>query len=66
MSPTSLNPMALSVTDLARLLSHAGGQPIARSRIEQDLVEGAPRNADGTLNLVYYAAWLVQEVSRGD
>ncbi len=26
--------------------------------IEADLEAGAPRNADGTINLVHYAAWL--------
>ena len=34
--------------------------------IELDIAEGAPTNADGTLNLVHYAAWLVKEMAGGD
>jgi len=30
------------------------------------VVQGAPTNPDGTLNLVRYVAWLVKECSCGD
>jgi len=29
--------------------------------IREDIDDGAPLNADGTLNLVHYAAWLARE-----
>jgi len=58
LSPTSLTP-----ADAARLLSRVGGQLIRLETIEADLAAGAPANADGTLNLVHYAAWLVREVT---
>lgn len=62
-----LNPAALPLADAARLLSAAGGQRITVDMLEADRVVGAPANADGTLNLVHYAAWLVREMSgRGD
>jgi len=62
-----LNPAALPLADAARLLSAAGGQRITVDMLEADQVVGAPANADGTLNLVHYAAWLVREMSgRGD
>jgi hypothetical protein len=62
-----LNPAALPLADAARLLSAAGGQRITLDMLEADRVAGAPANADGTLNLVHYAAWLVREMSgRGD
>ncbi len=62
-----LNPAALPLADAARLLSAAGGQRITVDTLEADQVVGAPVNADGTLNLVHYAAWLVREMSgRGD
>ncbi len=62
-----LNPAALPLADAARLLSAAGGQRITLDMLEADRVVGAPANADGTLNLVHYAAWLVREMSgRGD
>lgn len=61
-----LNPAALPLPDAARLLSAAGGQRITLDMLEADRAAGAPANADGTLNLVHYAAWLVRETSRGD
>jgi len=33
--------------------------------IQTDIDDGAPLNADGTLNLVHYAAWLVKEMATG-
>ena len=54
-----VNPAALSIPALARLLSAAGGQRITIEMIEADLATGAPTNPDGTIHLVHYAAWLV-------
>jgi hypothetical protein len=59
----TLNPTALSLQDVAMLLSRMGGQPISEEMIRVDLAEGAPTNVDGTINLVHYAAWLVKEMS---
>ena len=61
LSPTSLTP-----ADAARLLTRAGGQPVSVEIIQADLAAGAPANADGTINLVHYAAWLLREMGRGD
>lgn len=47
-----LNPARLSLDDAVRLL-HAD-----RTWLEADIAAGAPTNADGTINLVHYAAWL--------
>jgi hypothetical protein len=63
---SALNPTALSVTDAARLLSAASGQPITDEMIQSDMDAGAPANPNGTINLVWYGAWLVREMaSRG-
>jgi hypothetical protein len=62
----SLRPTSLAVADLARLLTKAGGQPVTIAMLEADLAAGAPANADGTINLVHYAAWLVREMSARD
>jgi hypothetical protein len=62
----SLNPTSLTLADAARLLTKAGGQPVRVEAIQADLAAGAPANADGTINLVHYAAWLVREVERRD
>ena len=58
-----LNPAALPLADAARLLSAAGGQVVTVEMMEGDVDAGAPTNADGTLNLVAYAAWLVKEMA---
>lgn len=60
----SRNPTALTAADLAILLSRAGGTPVTEEMLQADLLAGAPANADGTINLVHYAAWLVTEVAR--
>jgi len=56
-----LNPTALPLADAARLLSAVGGQAVRVEMLEADVAAGAPTNANGTLNLVHYAAWLVRE-----
>ena len=52
-----LNPAALAVEEAARALG------VGREVLEADVAAGAPTNADGTLNLVHYAAWLVKELA---
>ena len=56
-----MSPTAIAVIDAARLLSAAGGHSVTPEQIQADIVAGAPTNADGTINLVHYAAWLVRE-----
>ena len=59
-----INPAALTIPDAARLLAKVSGRPIAEELLRRDVSAGAPTNADGTLNLVRYAAWLVRELHR--
>jgi len=61
-----LNPTALPLADAARLLSAVGGQSVTVEMLEADVAAGAPTNADGTLNLVHYAAWLLREMTAHD
>ncbi len=61
-----INPLALPIPDAAQLLSKAGGRLIQPKQIEADIAAGAPRNVDGTINLVAYCAWLTRERGRGD
>jgi hypothetical protein len=66
-SPTGgLNPNALTLANAARLLTRAGGQAVTLEMLQADLADGAPANADGTINLVHYAAWLVREMGSRD
>jgi hypothetical protein len=62
----SLSPTSLAVADAARVLIKAGGQPVTVAMLEADLAAGAPANADGTINLVHYSAWLVRETPTRD
>jgi len=59
----SLNPAALPVAEAARVLATLLGKPITAAMLEADLAAGAPRNADGSIHLVHYAAWLVKETA---
>lgn len=63
-----LSPAALGVADAARVLTRiggAGGKPITEEMLRADIDAGAPTNANGTINLVHYAAWLVKEMNAG-
>jgi len=56
-----VDPMSVSIDQAAQVLG------LARETLEADIVAGAPTNADGSVNLVHYAAWLVKEAAaRGD
>jgi len=59
-----LNPNSLSLQAAAHLLSRAGNREITVDCLEADLAAGAPTNPDGTLNLVHYTAWNVQQYSQ--
>ncbi len=61
-----LAPQALRLEDMARLLSAAGPKAVTVEMLQADIDAGAPTNADGTMNLVHYVAWLVKELARGD
>jgi hypothetical protein len=58
-----LDPAALSIDELATLLTRAGGRPIGADQVRRDLAAGAPQNPDGTLHLVHYAAWLALQTA---
>lgn len=56
------DPTAISPEDAAELLTEEGGWPVTPEMLHLDVAAGAPRNEDGTLNLVYFASWLVREM----
>lgn len=58
----AVNPMALSIEEVSRLLSAAGGKRVTIEEVQADIDAGAPVSPDGRINLVHYAAWLVREV----
>ncbi len=65
MTPT-LSPSALNLADAAKVLSKLFAKPVTEAMLREDIADGAPTNADDTLNLVHYAAWLMREVAGAD
>lgn len=65
-SRRQLSPTSMTLADAAKLLTAVGGSSVTEEMLREDLGLGAPANADGTLNIVHYAAWLVREVARGN
>jgi len=57
----SLKLTALEPETLARLLKQAGSRTISTETLAADIEAGAPKNPDGTVNLIHYAAWLALE-----
>ena len=56
----SLKLTALQPEMLVNLLRRAGSRLISAESLAADFEAGAPRNEDGTVNLIEYAAWLVK------
>jgi hypothetical protein len=54
---------ALTFEQAADLLRRAGSQRVTVAALRADLEAGAPVNADGTLNLLAYGAWLVRALA---
>ena len=65
MSETTPSLTALTVAQVAKVLSAAGGRTVSEDMIRADLDAGAPVNGDGTINLIHYAAWLAKAASGG-
>ena len=63
--PDEINPTALSPEVAAAVLARSCGQPVTADMIRDDIADGCPTNADGTLHLVTYVAWMIQEQKRG-
>ena len=60
-----VDPNRLTIEQAAKLLSAAAKVRIPPDQIAADLEAGAPRNPDGTISLVHYAAWILKEMGRG-
>jgi len=63
----ALSPSAMTLEQAARVLAAVGARYATVENLRHDIEAGAPVNADGTINLVHYAAWLAKEMAaRGD
>ena len=56
----SLKLTALQPELLVNILKGAGSRLISAELLVADFAAGAPRNEDGTINLVEFAAWIVK------
>jgi|GEM_PF-803224 predicted transcriptional regulator len=54
-APARLDPAALTVAQLARLLG------VAEQKVREHVARGAPVGPDGRINLVHYTAWLLKK-----
>ena len=60
-----IDPLAMTVAQTAKVLSAVSGEQITEDMLHADVEAGAPVTADGRINLVYYAAWLVRQEQKG-
>lgn len=51
----------LTKDELVLAMRRAGSRTISLERLEADIAAGAPVNADGTVNILKYVAWIVKE-----
>ena len=56
----SLKLTALPPEMLVNILKQAGSRLISAERLAADFAAGAPKNEDGTINLIEFAAWIVK------
>ncbi|MDD5699418.1 MAG: hypothetical protein PHH77_12460 [Victivallaceae bacterium] len=59
----SIKLTALSVPNLVKLLKRSGCRSVSEETVREDIANGAPVNPDGTINLIFYTAWLIKEAS---
>jgi hypothetical protein len=62
----SLKITVLPPETLVRLLKQAGSRTVSAESLAEDVAAGAPKNQDGTINLIEYAAWLAKENGGSD
>ena len=58
-----VNPLNMSPSEAALLLSRASGKPVTEDMIRETIEAGCLVEASGNLNVVHLAAWLNKETS---
>ena len=51
----------LKILEVVKILKASGSKKITKNIILEDIEKGAPKNEDGTINLINYGAWLIGE-----
>ena len=62
---TAVNPLALPPGDFARMLRRSGCPQMSEETLRALADEGLPLNADGTVNIITYTAWMLKEARDG-
>ena len=62
MPNTTVNPLALPAGDAIRMLRRQGCPQMSDETLQRLIDDGLPLNADGTLNIIEYTAWMLKEV----
>ena len=57
-----VNPLALSAGDALRMLRRSGCPQMSDETLQRLIDDGLPLNADGTMNIIEYTAWMLKEV----
>ena len=60
------NPEALPKESLIEVLRRSGSRTATLERLEADIAAGVPVNADGTINIIAYTAWILKGESDED
>ena len=48
--------------DFVTAMRRSGSRTLTLERLEADIAAGAPVNADGTVNILKYVAWIAKEM----
>lgn len=57
------NLLALKPDQVVDVLVKSGFRDITLELLHSDFDLGAPRNPDGTVNLIHYMAWMLKEIN---
>lgn len=57
---------AMQKETLVEVLRRSGSRTMSLERLEADIADGAPVNANGTVNAIAYAAWILKGESDDD
>ena len=61
----NLDPKSLTLADMARLLSRAGGRTVTEAMLREAVAAGLPLKAGDRLDVFVLAAWLNQQLAFG-
>ena len=63
MPNNTVNPLALPADDAVRMLRRSGCTAMSDETLARLVEDGLPLNADGTVNIIEYTAWMLREVT---